>query len=262
MTQIVSVQLEVPGSEPKAERLERAAGIVESLAGADLVVMPEAWNVGYFNFDRYAEESEALDGPTIARLGEAARVAGAWVLAGSIIEREGDRLFNTSVLLDRQGQVKGSYRKIHLFGYGSREQTLLSAGDRPTVLDTEFGCVGLATCYDLRFPELFRTLVDGGAEIFLIASAWPYPRIEAWTVLNRARALENQAWLISANCTGGDGVACCGRSMVVDPWGTPVAAAGDRAGLLAATIDPSATGAVRADFPALGDRVLDTAPKA
>jgi predicted amidohydrolase len=258
MTRIASVQLEVPQDEPKGDRVERAAGIVEGLAGTDLVVLPEAWNVGYFNFDRYAEEGEPLDGPTVSRLSEAARRTRAWVLAGSIVEREGDRLFNTSVLLDREGEVAATYRKIHLFGYGSQEQTLLTPGERPSVVDTELGRVGLATCYDLRFPELFRTLVDDGAELFLVVSAWPYPRTEAWTVLNRSRALENQAWLISANATGG-APPCCGRSMVVDPWGTAVAAAGDRPAVVTATIDPGAAAAAREDFPALRDRVLDTA---
>jgi predicted amidohydrolase len=254
---VASVQLEVTAREAKQDRVERVAAQIEGMRGSDLVVLPEVWNVGYFNFDRYEEEAEDLEaGPTVTRLAAAARTAGAWVLGGSIVERADGRLFNTSVLLDRQGELQGRYRKIHLFGYGSREQALLTPGEEPTVVDTELGSLGLATCYDLRFPELFRTLVDRGAELFLVTSAWPYPRVEAWTVLNRARALENQAWLISANCAGGDRVACCGRSMVVDPWGTAVAAAGDRAGVLAAEIDPAAAEAARADFPALRDRVL------
>jgi predicted amidohydrolase len=258
MIRVTSVQLEISSGEAKEERVERVARQVESMAGTDLVLLPEAWNVGYFNFERYAAEAEALDGPTVTRLGEAARTAGAWVLAGSIIESAEGRLHNTSVLLDRSGNVRGSYRKIHLFGYGSREQELLTRGERPAVVDTELGSIGLATCYDLRFPELFRAMVDAGAEMFLITSAWPYPRVEAWTMFNRARAHENQAWLISANCAGGDVVPCCGRSMVVDPWGTAVAAAGDRPGLLSAEIDPGTAAAARADFPALRDRVFET----
>jgi predicted amidohydrolase len=257
MTRIASVQLEIPAGESKPERVQRAAAEVESLKGADLVLLPEAWNVGYFNFDRYAEEAEALDGPTVSRLSDAARAAGAWVLAGSIVERAGEQLFNTSVLLDRSGEVAATYRKIHLFGYGSQERALLARGGEVTVADTELGRIGLATCYDLRFPELFRAMVDRGAELFGVVSAWPYPRVEAWTVLNRARAVENQAWLISSNCAGGT-PACCGRSMVVDPWGTAVGAAGDRPVTLTADIDPAAAAAARGDFPALRDRVFDT----
>ncbi len=258
MIKVASLQLEISGSEAKAARVERVAREVEALRETDLVILPEAWNVGYFNFDRYAAEAEPLDGPTITRLAAAARTAGAWLLAGSIIEQADGSLFNTSVLLDREGVVRGSYRKIHLFGYGSREQELLTRGAAPAVVATEFGDVGLATCYDLRFPELFRAMVDDGAELFLITSAWPYPRVEAWATFNRARAHENLAWLISANCAGGDPVACCGRSMVVDPWGTPVAAAGDRPAVITAEIDVAAAAAARADFPALRDRVFET----
>lgn len=253
---VVSVQLEIVPGESKEERVERAAQLVEAQADADLVLLPEAWNVGYFNFERYADEAETLDGPTAARLADAARAAGAWVLAGSLIERDGGSLYNTSVLLDRSGTVAATYRKIHLFGYGSRERALLARGAEVVVADTELGRLGLATCYDLRFPELFRAMVDRGAQAFLVVSAWPYPRVEAWTTLNRARALENQAWLVSSNCAGGE-PACCGRSMVVDPWGTPVAAAGDRAAVLAADVDLGAVQAARDDFPALHDRVFE-----
>jgi predicted amidohydrolase len=257
MTRIASVQLEIAADESKEERVRRAAAEVEALAGRDLVLLPEAWNVGYFNFARYAAEAEPLDGPTVSRLSDAARAAGAWVLAGSIIEQAGAQLFNTSVLLDRSGEIAATYRKIHLFGYGSQERALLARGEEVTVADTELGRIGLATCYDLRFPELFRAMADRGAEIFGVVSAWPYPRVEAWTVFNRARAAENQAWLISSNCAGGT-PACCGRSMVVDPWGTAVAAAGDRPATLTAEIDPRAAEAARADFPALADRVFET----
>ncbi len=256
MTRIVAIQLDIPEEEAKADRVERVARLVESWMGADLIVLPEMWNVGYFRFDRYEDDAEPLDGPTVSRMAEAARRARSWVLAGSIVERDGRRLHNTSVLLDRSGDVVASYRKIHLFGYRSREAEVLARGDRVTVVDTELGRVGLSICYDLRFPELFRAMVDLGAELFLAPSAWPYPRVEAWTMLNRVRALENQAWLVAANCTGGAGPAYCGRSMVVDPWGTPVAAAGDRPTEITAEVDLGVTRDVRAEFPVLRDRVL------
>jgi predicted amidohydrolase len=249
--------LDVPDGEAKHDRIGRAGALVSSLEGVDLIVLPEIWNVGYFNFDRYVEEAEELDGPTITRMSEAARAVGAYVMAGSIVERDEDRLFNTSVLLDPDGAVVGTYRKIHLFGYGSREPDVLTRGDQVSVMDTAFGRIGLATCYDLRFPELFRAMVDGGAELFIVPSAWPYPRVEAWTVLNRARAIENQAWLISANCTGSlGGLAYCGRSVIVDPWGTTVAAGGDRPSVVTGEIDIDVARTARATFPALRDRVL------
>lgn len=254
---VASVQLDVPQDESTPDRVERAAELVASLEGFDLIVLPEIWNVGYLNFDRYAQGAEPLDGPTVTRMATAAKTADAIVLAGSIVERDGDRLHNTSVLLDRDGTLVGTYRKIHLFGYGSREPEVLTRGDRPTVHQTSLGTVGLATCYDLRFPELFRTMVDAGAELFLVPSAWPYPRVEAWSILNRARAIENQAWLVSANCVGSRGaVGYCGRSAIVDPWGTVVAGGGDGAGVIVAEIDLDAPRAARATFPALRDRIL------
>ncbi len=202
---VASIQLEIPPGETKEERVARAATLVEQQAGADLVLLPEIWNVGYFNFDDYAAQAETLDGPTVSRMADAARRVGAWVLGGSIVERDGDQLHNTAVLLDRTGEIAGTYRKIHLFGYGSREPEVLTRGTQPAVIETEFGRVGISTCYDLRFPELYRAMLDRGAMMFLVPSAWPHPRVEAWTILNRARALENQVWLISANCAGGSG---------------------------------------------------------
>jgi predicted amidohydrolase len=252
---VTSIQLEIPDGEAKEARVERAAALVEAQAGADLMVLPEIWNVGYFNFDDYAAQAETLDGPTVTRMADAARSAGSWLLAGSIVERAGDRLHNTAVLLDRSGNLAGTYRKIHLFGYGSREPEVLARGERLGMVDTEFGRVGISTCYDLRFPELYRAMLDEGARMFLVPSAWPYPRVEAWEVLNRARALENQCWLISANCTGGAGAGFLGRSMIVDPWGTAVAAAGSPPATITADIDPELVGRVRTQFRQLDDRV-------
>jgi predicted amidohydrolase len=256
MTAVTSVQLDISENESKEDRVQRTAGVVKSLSGADLVVLPEMWNVGYLNFDRYAECSEPIDGPTVTAIAESARSIGAWVLAGSIVEADGGSLFNTSVLLDRRGDVVSTYRKMHLFGYGSQEPKILDKGSEVTVVDTEFGRTGLSTCYDLRFPELFRAMIDEGAELFLVPSAWPYPRVEAWATLNQARALENQAWLISANCSGGTKGGYCGRSMIVDPWGTVVASAGDRPGTVSAEIDVDAVRNARREFPLLEDRVL------
>jgi predicted amidohydrolase len=257
---VASIQLEIPPGETKEERVARAAALVEEQTGADLVLLPEIWNVGYFNFDDYAAEAETLDGPTVSRMADAARRVGAWVLGGSIVERDGDQLHNTAVLLDRTGEIAGTYRKIHLFGYGSREPEVLTRGTEPAVIETEFGRVGISTCYDLRFPELYRAMLDRGAMMFLVPSAWPHPRVEAWTILNRARALENQVWLISANCAGGPGAGYCGRSMIVDPWGTAIAAAGFQPTVLAATVDPGMVGQVRAEFRQLDDRVLGREP--
>jgi predicted amidohydrolase len=258
---IAVIQVEIASDERASDRLERVASEAESLVDVDLIVLPELWTVGYFAFDAYADAAEGLDGPTLERLARVAVATGAWLHGGSIVERDGDDLYNTSILLDPSGALVAKYRKVHLFGYRSREREVLRHGREIVVVDTPFGRAGLATCYDLRFPELFRAMVDDGATLFVVPAAWPYPRVEAWTTLNRARALENQAWLISANCVGGaEGQRFCGRSAIVDPFGDVVSGIGDRSDTLFAELDPGLPLAARLDFPQLEDRALPMEP--
>lgn len=249
---VVLIQTEVDGRQPLADRV---VAIADQVAGtrADLVLLPELWATGYFAFDDYAATAQPLDGPLVATLAAAARAAGATLHAGSIVERDGDRIFNTSLLFGPDGTLRHTYRKVHLFGYGSREQELLTPGEKTA----GFGTLALSTCYDLRFPELFRAQVDAGAELFLVAAAWPAARLAHWQLLLRARALENQSWLLACNAAGSQGsVALAGRSAVVDPWGTVVAEAGDRAEVLTVDLDPELPARARAEFPALADRRL------
>ena len=252
---IASIQMSVVEGD-KTATIEKAAQNIEACADADLIVLPEMWNIGFLSFDRYALEAEDKDGPTLEMLRSMAEKTGSWLHSGSFVQREGDRLFNASYLISPNGEIAGNYRKIHLFGYNSRESQILTPGDRVSVVDTPFGKIGLATCFDLRFPELFRTMVDRGAEIFLVCSAWPYPRFEAWQLLNRVRALENQCFLVSSNAAGiNRGVQYVGHSMVVDPWGTMVAGAGDQEQIVRCEIDITGVTLARKTFPALGGRV-------
>ena len=125
------------------------------------------------------------------------------------------------------------------------------------VIETELGKIGMSTCYDLRFPELFRRMVDKGAELFLVTSGWPYPRLEHWLMFNRIRAIENTAFLVSSNCVGiNRGARFCGHSMMVDPWGVIVTSGGDEECILQAEIDLKKVETTRKEFPALSDRVL------
>ncbi|HYF52333.1 MAG TPA: nitrilase-related carbon-nitrogen hydrolase, partial [Planctomycetota bacterium] len=180
----------------------------------------------------------------------------AHLLTGSIVEREGEKLFNSTLLLDDSGRTIARYRKIHLFGHQSDERKLLQAGTEVTVAETRLGKFGIATCYDLRFPEQFRKMIDLGARAFLIPSAWPYPRLEAWQLFNRARAHENLSFLFSCNCAGSDkGKQFLGHSMFVDPYGTVIAAAGDGERMLSAEVDLAQVEQARSSFSALSDRV-------
>ncbi|MDX1707848.1 MAG: nitrilase-related carbon-nitrogen hydrolase, partial [Desulfobacterales bacterium] len=176
---------------------------------------------------------------------------------GSIVEKDGDHLYNTSILLTPEGDLAARYRKIHLFGYRSEEAAILEAGQDVVVIDTPWGKSGLSTCYDLRFPELYRRMVDAGASFFLVASAWPLVRLEAWRLFNRCRAHENLAFLISCNCAGANqGKTYAGHSMMVDPWGQVLAEGAQDEELLHAEIDADQVDTVRQEFPALEDRKL------
>lgn len=252
------VQLDAgPDADANVETAERHVRDAAA-RGADLVLLPEIWNVGYFAFDQYAAGAQPIDGPTPSRLADLAAELGVHLHAGSIVEADGEDLYNTSLLFGPKGDRLATYRKLHLFGYESRESQLLTPGEEIVTVETSLGTVGLTTCYDLRFPELYRALCDRGAELFLITSAWPLARLDHWRLFTRTRAVEEQVFLAAANLTGTNaGVDLGGNSLVVDPWGVPRANAGFEAGVTLATIDLDRVQAVRDEFPALADRRSD-----
>jgi len=261
-------QLRVEPAALSANR-RRASEAIERAAadGCDLVVLPELFTVGYFAFEAYARTAEGLDGETIGELRTLAADHDIGILAGSFVEDleasaaaghdvpAPDGLANTSVFLDRDGERRAVYRKHHLFGYDSAESELLVPGESlPTVEFAGF-TVGVTTCYDLRFPELYRRLAADGATLVLVPSAWPYPRVEHWQLLPRARAVENQCYVAAANGVGRfEDAQLLGRSTVYDPWGTTLAGSGDDPALVTATVTPETVADVREAFPALADR--------
>jgi predicted amidohydrolase len=266
--QLTLVQLEQHAGDVDGNR-DRAVDAVERAAarGADLVALPELWNVGYFAFDSYAREAESVEGPTLTELSALAERLDVGLLAGSIVEdlaasaeagvdvpaEEG--FANTAVFFDREGRRRGIYRKHHLFGYGSAETRLLTPGEHLPTVDFEGFTLGFTTCYDLRFPELYRELTEQGATLVLVPSAWPYPRVEHWQTLSRARAIENLSYVATVNgsATFEDGT-LLGRSTVYDPWGTTLASAGDDPALVTAEVTPDQVTRVRDEFPAWEDR--------
>ena len=159
-------------------------------------------------------------------------------------------------LIEADGTPRAIYRKIHLFGYESEERKLLETGREIVIAQTGAGRIGMATCYDLRFPEQFRAMTDAGAEIFCVATAWPRERRSDWRTFCRARALENQCYLLACNHVGWlNGVVGAGHSMIVAPDGTILAEAGEQEELVTAEIDLRTVKRVRDTFPALHDRV-------
>jgi predicted amidohydrolase len=268
------LQVAYGDDEPVADRVERVAALVARQAGADLVVLPELWAPTGFDYRRWTAAAEPLDGPTVTAIAKAAREAGVTVHAGSIIERvpddapraargpDGRGLWNTSVVLTPAGEVAATYRKVHRFGFAGGEPATIEPGERIVtvpvpVAGREPVTVGLATCYDLRFPEQFRLLTDAGATVFVVPAAWPLRRVGHWTLLGRARAVENQAAVVQCNTAGTHArVPMGGHSQVVDPMGEVVAEAGEEEAVLVAELDLDALAAWRQEFPVLADRRL------
>ncbi|MFJ5774844.1 carbon-nitrogen family hydrolase [Streptomyces sp. NPDC093094] len=254
------IQIAVDEGESVAARRLRAASLVRDRAGAaDLVVLPELWTTGAFAYQGFADEAEPLEGPTYEAMAEAARDAGVWLHAGSITERDPDGpLYNTSLVFSPAGDLVAAYRKIHRFGFDKGEAVLMSAGRELVTARLPETTLGLATCYDLRFPELFRGLVDAGAETLVIPAGWPERRLGHWTLLARARAVENQAFVLACGTAGTHaGVPQAGHSIVVDPWGEVLGeAAGTGEEVLTVEFDPKRVATTRELFPALKDRVL------
>lgn len=269
------VQVAYGDEEPVVERVLRVAELVGQQRGADLVVLPELWAHGGFAFSSWAQRGEGLNGPSVTTMAAAAAEVGAVLHAGSFLERapasadvevrgpEGRGVWNTSVVFDAAGNVMRTYRKIHRFGFGEGERVLMEAGEAlvtvpvPTREGLPGVTAGLATCYDLRFPELFRQLLDAGSDLFLVPAAWPAARVEHWTLLGRARAVENQSFVVQCNTAGThSGVAMGGCSQVVSPQGVVLAQAGAGEEVLEVEMDLNDVAAYRESFPVHLDRRL------
>ncbi|WP_393059192.1 carbon-nitrogen family hydrolase [Streptomyces sp. LN549] len=258
------IQIAVDPDESVNSRRERAASLVVAQQGADLVVLPELWPVGAFAYTAFEDEAEPLNGPTHEVMAKAAADAGVWLHAGSFVERADDgTLYNTTLVFTPKGERAATYRKIHRFGFDKGEAVMMGAGDELVTLALPQTTLGLATCYDLRFPELFRGLVDAGSEVLVVAAGWPERRRAHWTLLAQARAVENQAYVLAVGSAGTHaGIQQAGHSIVVDPWGEVLAEAGADEEVLTVEFDPAKVATTREQFPALKDRRLGLAPPA
>ncbi|MDQ0749860.1 putative amidohydrolase [Streptomyces africanus] len=256
------IQIAVDEGESVESRRRRVASMVREQAGADLVVLPELWTTGAFAYEAFGQEAEPLEGPTYEAMAKAASDAGVWLHAGSIPERDPDGpLYNTSLVFSPSGDLAAAYRKIHRFGFDKGEAVLMGAGSELVTVRLPSTTLGLGTCYDLRFPELFRGLVDAGAETLVVPAGWPERRRSHWTLLAQARAVENQSFVVACGTAGTHaGVPQAGHSIVVDPWGEVLAEAGAGEEVLTVEFDPGKVATTREQFPALKDRVLGLQP--
>ncbi len=243
-----------------ADRLTRAA----AADGASVIVLPEKWTA-MGSDEQLRAAAETLDGPAVGWARATARELAVELVAGSIVERvEGqEKLANTCVHVDRSGEIKAVYRKLHMFdvevaGRSYRESDLEDAGEEIVLSETADGLqLGLSICYDVRFPELYRILAVRGARAFPLPAAFTLATTrDHWETLLRARAIENQAFVIAANQIGEHpgGNRSGGRSMIVDPWGVVLAQAPDGEGHIAAELDLEQLERIRAQLPALANR--------
>jgi len=247
----------------RADRLTRAA----AADGARLVVLPEKWSA-LGSGDALLAGAQAIDGPAIAWARAAARELGIDLVAGSISERVAgeERLRNTSVHIGPDGDIQATYRKVHMFdvvveGTVYHESEHEEPGEELVVSATADGVeLGLSICYDVRFPELYRILAIRGARVFTVPAAFTVPTTrDHWEILLRARAIEDQAFVVAANQigehdSGPPALRSGGRSMIVDPWGIVLAHAPDRECHIVADLDLEAQARIRRELPALANR--------
>ena len=224
-----------------------------SRRGSDLVVFPELWSTGYDleNAANYATRTDAGLFAQVAALAQEHQIA----ILGSCLSLLGEGEFgNTAVYFDKYGRSLGEYSKLHLFRLMQEEQ-FLTAGEKPTLVETEWGKAGLTICYDLRFPELFRQYALAGAQLVFVPAEWPHPRLAHWRTLLRARAIENQMFVVACNRVGrSKETNFFGHSCILDPWGEIVLELGEGEMLGTAVIDIAQVEQVRAKIPVFTDR--------
>lgn len=251
-----AIQLRTDLNEPIEERVERAAALVAAQRRADLVILPELWVQGGFAFDRFSHTAQEIDGPAVTAMRNAAVASGIWLHAGSLVLRSPDgSLRNTALMIAPDGSIIAQYAKRYLFGFAGGETRVLTAGDELVTVELPWFRAGLSICYDVRFPEMYRALLDLGSEVFLIPAAWPERRIAHWSLLIRARAVENQAFVVACNGVGRQGdVDLGGYSAIIDPWGVTLAEGGRDEEVLVVDINSKLVAKTREVFPVLRDR--------
>jgi len=263
--EIIAAAIQMSSTPNKGENLDTAERLMRSAvsSGAGLIALPELWNCHGLE-DVYRENAEPVPGPTTEFLGGLAGELGVYLLGGSILEGrpQSTKLHNTSTFFGPDGRMSAVYRKIHLFDVKAPDREYLesrtiAAGTEIVTAKAGAATIGLSVCYDVRFPELYRLLALRGAEVLAVPAAFTLQTgKDHWELLLRARAVENQAYVVAPAQWGrkADGRWTYGRSIIVDPWGTVLAQCPDRDGFALATLDLDHLDRFREDFPALKNR--------
>lgn len=253
---IALIQMDIEAGDPQANTARLKTLLHEAVAGPvkpDLILFPEMWNTGYA-LERIGELADEEGRQAKALLSEFSREQRVVIVGGSIAEKREDGVYNTIYVFDREGQLVADYAKIHLFRL-MEEEKHLKAGSHRGALRIEGIDAGMMICYDIRFPELARSLALDGAKLLLVPAEWPNPRLHHWRTLLTARAIENQMFVVACNRTGTSGTTSFfGHSMIIDPWGEIVVEAGEEETIVRAQIDLRLVDEVRARIPVFEDR--------
>ncbi|MHC9538350.1 MAG: nitrilase-related carbon-nitrogen hydrolase [Vulcanimicrobiota bacterium] len=259
---VTLAQISVTRSQPE-KNLEKAEALTAEAArrGSQLIVFPEMWTTGFeWEYLKRAKEEHRRSAEQLAAMARRHRI---WMAGSIAMPDEEGKVANTQILFDDRGEKAAIYSKTHLFSLFHEDQHL-TAGTHLTVADAPWGMTGLSICYDIRFPELYRTYALKGVKLVLSPMAFPYPRLEHWKILVRARAIENQLFFVGVNQVGSedmgstDHVTYFGTSCIIDPWGKTVVEAGENDEmLLTATIETDYVDEVRQKMRVLPDRRPD-----
>lgn len=265
MMKIGICQIEV--GDDKDKNIEKAENMIKEAAdnGSDIVVLPEMFNCPYENkyFPLFAETYPGKTTDTLANL---SRKLGIYIIGGSIPEKDDNTIYNTSYIFDREGKLIGKHRKMHLFdidvenGIKFKESDTLGFGQDITVVDTEYCKIGVAICYDMRFPELLRLMTLYGAEVIIVPAAFNMTTGPAhWKLLARARALDNQVYFVAASPSRNMNASyhAYGHSIIVNPWGTILKEADEKECIIYGDIDLDMVQKVRRELPLLKHRRTD-----
>lgn len=251
MTNFALLQTNIAFNDPEANYAhvrELFAKAMQKIPRPDVVVLPEDWATGFSDvmFHQMEELCEPLNGPSVTVCRELAKQYHVWVVAGSISTRHGDgKMRNTTFLIDRDGEIVGDYSKMHLYS-DMDEDAQLVHGSKSDVFDTELGRLGFMICYDIRFCELSRTYALKKADVLVVTSNFPNPRVNHWRTLLMARAIENQMFVVACNRVGPSPMGTyCGHSIMIDPWGDIIAEGGDEEEIVTGSLDYPKTREVR-----------------
>jgi predicted amidohydrolase len=220
---------------------------------SQIILLPELWSTGGVS-EELIHLAVPLNQGIFARISMLARENHICILGSNLCSLEQGKYGNTAVFFDADGSIRASYTKIHLFSL-MNEDHYLTSGEHLTLVEEKWGKAGLSICYDLRFPELYRTYAFAGAQMVFVSAAWPHPRLHHWQTLLRARAIENQMYIIACNQSGMVKDTCFfGHSCIIDPWGETLIEAGETEVLLTATIEMDVVNKIRNKMPVLADR--------